>query len=332
MSEGVRVEMVPVHSKVLEGNPLGDPATRDLPVLLPPGYDDSSSRYPVLYGLAGFTGRGVQMLNIDPWQPNMVQRLEQLYAAGMPHAIVVLPDCFTALGGSQYVNSEAVGRYEDYVVDEIVPFIDSRFCTIPHSEGRGLFGKSSGGYGAMVLGMRHPDVFGALACHSGDMWFELCYKPDFPKACNTVNAAGGLEAWWEGFKGRIKKTGSDFDVLNMLAMAACYSPAPQGFMGIDLPVELYTCKLREDVWARWLEHDPVIMAPRYAANLRRLRLVYMDCGTRDDFNLHFGARIMSQTLAALDVPHTYEEFDDTHMSVQYRYSESLPKLMNALQG
>src|SRR5205814_2876975 len=117
-----------------EGNPLGDPATRDLPVLLPPGYGDDKTiarRYPALYGLAGFTGRGVQMLNIDPWQPNMVQRLEQLYAAGMPHAIVVLPDCFTSLGGSQYVNSDAVGRYEDYVVEEIVSLVDRQFRTVP---------------------------------------------------------------------------------------------------------------------------------------------------------------------------------------------------------
>src|SRR5947208_16815896 len=124
-SQRVRVETVSMQSNALEGNPLGDPATRDLPVLLPPGYDDETARhYPVLYGLAGFTGRGVQMLNIDPWQPNMAQRLEQLYAAGMPHAIVVLPDCFTTLGGSQYRNSEAVGRYEDYIIEEIVPFVD----------------------------------------------------------------------------------------------------------------------------------------------------------------------------------------------------------------
>jgi S-formylglutathione hydrolase FrmB len=272
------------------------------------------------------------MLNIDPWQPNLARRLEQLYAAGMPHAIVVLPDCFTTLGGSQYINSDAVGRYEDYVVEEIVSFVDREYRTIPGPEGRAVFGKSSGGYGAMVLGMRHPDVFGALACHSGDMWFELCYKPDFPKACNALNAAGGLEAWWEAFKGRVKKTNSDFDVLNLLAMSACYSPGSDGFMGIDLPVDPYTCKLKEDVWRRWLDHDPVMMAPRHAANLRRLRLVYMDCGTRDEFNLHFGARILSQTLAALDVPHVHEEFDDTHMSIQYRYSVSLPKLLDALQG
>src|SRR5438132_14096928 len=103
MDGRVRLETVNLDSNVLATNPLGDPSTRELPVLLPPGYDMTSERrYPVLYGLAGFTGKGVMMLNIDPWQPNMLQRIEQLFAEGMPHAIVVLPDCFTALGGRQY--------------------------------------------------------------------------------------------------------------------------------------------------------------------------------------------------------------------------------------
>ena len=331
MDGRVRVEMVTLESSVLAGNPLGDPAVRELPVLLPPGYDESGDRrYPVLYGLAGFTGKGLAMLNWDPWQPTMPRRLEQLYAGGMPHAIVALPDCFTSLGGSQYVNSPAVGRYEDYLVREIIPFVDSRFRTIPGAEGRGVFGKSSGGYGAIMLGMKHPDTFGALACHSGDMFFELCYTPDFPKVCNIVNKAGGLQAWWDAFKPKPRKSGDDFTVLNTLAMAACYSLG-DGFMGIDLPFDLYTCEIKEAVWARWLEHDPILLAPAHAANLRRLRLVYIDCGNRDEFNLHFGARLMSQTLAQLDVPHVYDEFEDGHMSVQYRYSVSLPKLLAALR-
>jgi len=250
----------------------------------------------------------------------------------MPHAIVVLPDCFTALGGSQYVNSSAVGRYEDYVIEEIVPFIDREFRTIPEPEGRGVFGKASGGYGAIMLGMKHPDVFGALACHSGDMYFELCYKPDFPKACNAYNKAGGLEAWWEAFKRKAKKSGDDFDAINVFAMAACYSPGPGGFMGVEMPFDIYTCRLREEVWERWLAFDPVMLASQFAGNLRRLRLLYLDCGTRDEFNLHFGARIMSQTLKELDVPHVHEEFDDTHMSIQFRYSASLPKLVGALRA
>jgi enterochelin esterase family protein len=332
MSEAVSVQMVTVPGDLLRDNPLGDPAERVMPVILPPGYDPSSSRrYPLLVGLVGFTGSGFQFLNVDPWQPTMPVRLERLYAAGMPHAIVALPDCFTKLGGSQYVNSDAVGRYEEYVIDEVVPYVDANFRTITGPEGRAVFGKSSGGYGAMMLGMKHPDVFGALACHSGDMYFDLCYKTDFPNACNVINRAGGLEAWWAGFQSREKKTRDDFTGLNTLAMAACYSPDPQGFMGIGLPFDLYTCRQKDDVWARWLERDPIVAVDRYADNLRRLRYIYLDCGTRDEFHLHFGARIMSQKLTELGIKHDHEEFDDGHMSVQYRYSVSLPRLVAALQ-
>lgn len=331
MADRVSVEMLSFESRVLQGNPLGDPFVRDLPVILPPGYADEPTRYPVLYGLSGFTGKGAMMLNIDAWQPNLPQRLEQLYAEGMPPVIVVLPDCFTLLGGSQYVNSPAVGRYEDYVLEEIVPFVDSRYRTVPGPEGRGVFGKSSGGYGAIRLGMTRPDIFGALACHSGDMYFELCYKPDLPKMCNAVNRAGGLQHWWDAFRAKVKKNGEDFDALNMVAMSACYSPSPDGWMGIDLPVDLYTCKLKDAVWARWLEWDPVTLAPKHADNLRKLRYIYMDCGTRDEFNLQFGARILSQILEQQGIKHDHEEFEDGHMSVQYRYSVSLPRLAAALQ-
>jgi S-formylglutathione hydrolase FrmB len=332
MSEKASVEFVTVPSRVLRDNPLGDPVTRDMPVILPPGYDPASSRrYPLLIGLTGFTGSGWQMLNFDPWQPNMPTRLSRLYAEGMPHAIVALPDCFTRVGGSQYVNSAAVGRYEDYVIQEIVPFMDGHFRTIPAPEGRGVFGKSSGGYGAIMLGMKYPDVFGALACHSGDMYFELCYKPDFPKFCNIVNKEGGVEQWWAGFESRVKKTQDDFTALNIFAMAACYSPDPASFMSVGLPFDLYTCALKDEVWARWLEVDPVFTVDRYADNLRRLRLVFMDCGIKDEFYLHFGARIMSQKLTQLGIEHAYQEFDDGHMSVQYRYSVSLPVLLRALE-
>ncbi len=319
-------------SRALADNPLGDPATRKLPVILPPDYETSGKRYPVIYGLTGFTGSGPMMLNIVAWQPNLQERVDYLTADGrLPPAIFVLPDCFTRYGGSQYINSSAIGRYEDYVVDEIVPYVDSRYRTIAAPGGRGVFGKSSGGYGAIVLGMRHPGVFGAVACHSGDMYFEMCYKPDFPKFLNAVQKAGGLEKWWPEFEGKVKKEHQDTEAVNILAMAAAYSPNSDARpLPIEFPFDLYTGELLPDVWRRWLEHDPIVLLERYADNLKRLRLLFIDCGTRDEFNLHFGARILVQRLKTLGVPHEYEEFDDGHMNVQYRYDVSLPKIGRAL--
>jgi enterochelin esterase family protein len=318
-------------SDVLVANPLGDPATRRVLVLLPPGYD-SGRRYPTLDGLAGFRGRGAMLLNDRGWGLTLQERLERLYAAGMPHAIVVLPDCFTSMGGSQYLNSPAVGRYEDYLIQEIVPYVDSRYATIAGPAGRGVFGKSSGGYGALVMGMRHPDLFGAVACHSGDMAFDLSLAPDFPKTANALARAGGVEAWWAAFLARFKKPGPDFETLLTLAMAACYSPNPAAPLGLDLPFDLYTCELRADVWARWLAWDPIAMVEHYADALRSLRLLYLDCGSRDEHSLHFGARQLTRRLAALGIPHEYEEFDDGHRDTDYRYDVSLPKLARALVG
>jgi hypothetical protein len=330
----VTVEYPLVTSKALASNPLGDPATRTLPIILPPDYETSGKRYPVIVGLTGFTGKGAMLLNISAWGPNLVERLERLYAAGMPHAIFILPDCFTRYGGSQYINSGATGRYEDYVIDELIPWVDAQYRTIAAPEGRGVFGKSSGGYGSMILSMRHPDIFGALACHSGDMFFELCYARDFPDFCGAVSKAGGVESWWNGVQaklGAIEKIGrDDMTALNILAMAACYSPDPTQPLGIALPMELATCDRIAAVWARWLAWDPVELLDRYGENLRTLRLLFMDCGSRDEFNLHFGARLMSKRLSARGIAHEYEEFDDSHMNIQYRYDVSLPKLTRAL--
>ncbi|MFI5277657.1 MAG: alpha/beta hydrolase [Ktedonobacterales bacterium] len=326
----VSVEFPVIESHALADNPLHDPVTRMLPVILPPGYSSSSRRYPVIVGLTGFTGRGLMLLNDDAWQPNLTQRLERLYAAGMPHAIFVLPDCFTRYGGSQYINSSATGQYEDYVIDEIIPWVDAHYRTIADPAGRAVFGKSSGGYGAMIYGLRHPDVFGAIACHSGDMAFELCYAPDFPDTCLAFTRAGGVAAWWEQFAAQVKKKPSDFKALNILAMAACYSSDPAEPLGIAFPMDFATCERKPDVWARWLAWDPIEMLASHAYHLRQLKLLYMDCGAQDQFNLQFGARQMSHRLTALGIAHAYEEFDDNHNNIQYRYDVSLPKLAHAL--
>ncbi|NOK57768.1 MAG: esterase [Chloroflexi bacterium AL-W] len=318
-------------SDALADNPLGDPAIRRLPVLLPPNYDPQSPRrYPVLYGLSGYLSRGASLLNDAPWQLTLSERLDRLYADGMPHVIVVLPDCFTTFGGSQYRNSSATGRYEDYLVQELVPYIDSHYVTIAAPEGRGVFGKSSGGYGALVLGMRHPDVFGALACHSGDMAFELCYTPDFPKAANGINRAGGLKTWWQVFQDKTKKDGSDIGVISVVGMAACYSPDPTAPLGLQLPFDLETCELREDIWVQWHALDPITMVEQHTEALRNLRLLYLDCGNRDEYHLHFGARRFIRRLQELDITHEYQEFNDGHRSTYYRYDVSLPKLAAAL--
>jgi enterochelin esterase family protein len=245
-----------------------------------------------------------------------------------------MPDCFTRLGGSQYVDSPATGPYRRYLIEELVPFLDAQVRTIPDRDHRGVLGKSSGGYGALCLGMTHPETFGAIACHSGDLAFDLCYVPEFPAAARTLGAAPSPEAWLERLESQVKREWRDTSVLCTLCMAACYSPDPAKPppLALDLPFDLHTCELIPEVMARWYAHDPVRMIedPACQAALRSLRLCYLDCGTRDEFNLQFGARILARRLRSLELEHIHEEFDDGHRSTTYRYDHSIPRLARCL--
>lgn len=331
MSKTGRVEMVPVVSEVLRGNPLGDPYERELPVYLPPSYDaDSARRYPVVFCLTGFTGRGQMLLNDQSFGPNLAERMDGLIAAGtIQEMIVAMPDCFTRLGGSQYINSTATGRYEDHIINELVPLIDSSVRTAAKPSARAIMGKSSGGYAALIYAMRHADVFGLAASISGDCYFEYCYLMDFVKTMKTLK--GDPEAFLEKFWAHEPKGRNDVPALNILAMAACYSPDPSAPLGIKLPFDLQTGEMCAKTWARWLEHDPVRLAEKYVEPLRSLRLLFLDAGTRDEFGLDVGAKILAARLTELKVPFLHEEFDDGHFNISYRYDRSLELISSAIE-
>lgn len=320
------------ESAVLKGNAAGDPWVRRVPVYLPPGYAQAPGRrYPVTFVLTGFTGRGRMLLNDHPWAPALDDRMDALIGAGCGEMILVMPDCFTRYGGSQYLDSSATGRYATHVAEELVRWVDGAFRTLPDRGHRGVVGKSSGGYGALTLALTRPDVFGAVACHSGDMCFDYCYRGDVPKALTQIQQAGGLQPWLERFEAKPQKGHDDMLTLNLLGMAAAYSPDPAvPPFGIDFPADLESGEFRPAVWQRWLEHDPLVVLESRADALRSMKLVFLDCGTKDEWSLHLGARLFARRLAALGIPHEHEEYEDGHMNVSYRYDVSLPKLARAL--
>jgi enterochelin esterase family protein len=324
------IKILEHESRVLKGNPLCDPARRELWVYLPPGAEEGDRRFPVLWHLIGFTGTGQMAVTGNRWAPGLAERLDRLIANGCPPVIVAFPDCFTRLGGSQYMNSDATGRYEDYLCDELVPFLDGSLPTLPHRDARGVFGKSSGGYGALRLGMRRDGLFSAVACHSGDMAFALTYLPGFARTVARIAAAGSLEAWLAEFEKGEKKSSADFDAINTVAMASCYSPDPKSPLGIALPFDPESGELDAAVWARWKEHDPVEMVKRHADALRKLKLLFLDCGSDDEYHLHLGMRLFAKRCRELGIPCEVEEFKDDHRSISYRYDVSIPKLARAL--
>lgn len=330
MPEGT-VVIETITSEVLRGNPLGDPFTRRVPVYLPPGYEDERARYPSVYVLTGFTGRGTMLLNDDAWQENIAQRMDRLIREGKARPmILVMPDCFTRIGGSQYLDSPAVGNYESHVISELVPFIDRKYRTLAQREHRAVVGKSSGGYGSVILALRHPDMFGLMASHSGDMYFELCYKPDIIRAVRAWKKFGGLDKFWQAFP-TIHPQDNDLKaMLNTIAMAACYSPNPNAPHGFDLPFDPETGEFLDQVWQRWLAWDPVYLVDRHLDALRSLKLIYLDAGLRDEFNLQYGARIFTRRLKDRGISYIHEEFDDGHFAIQYRYDNSLQAISAAI--
>ena len=359
---------VEYSSAILADNPLGDPHTRQFDVWLPPGYNrgaglDRGKRFPVLYDLVGYTGSGASHTNWQGFDENVPERVARLiHQHKMTGCIIVFPDCFTALGGNQYVNSSAIGNYADYLTREIIPFVDSEFRTLAARENRGCFGKSSGGYGAMVHGMKYTKYWGAIANHSGDAYFDFIYRSDWPNtitqlarfrdeklregpwqlpAARGIDDVDGPDAGMDD--GRVKNfldyawkrprlNPNEMHCLMNLCMAATYDADPDAPNGFRVPFDLDTGELLPKRWRRWLRHDPVNMISRYHRNLGKLKAVYMDCGWRDQYHIQYGSRLISRQLSRYGVKHRYEEFDGTHSGIDGRMDISLPWLQRALRA
>lgn len=328
-----RILRLPHRSRVLEGNPWDDPVKRELPVYLPPGYDASSEPCVALWDFAAFTNSGIGHLNWRNQGENLVQRLDRLIHTGeLPPVVVPMPDCFTSLGGNQYINSAGVGAYADYVVEELVPLLDEHVNVVNGPRGRGVFGKSSGGYGALRHAMDYPDVWGGAALHAADVGFDWVYRPELPTACQVLADHDGdpvrfLEVFWRNRK----VGGRDFSVLMTLAMAATYDPDEENPGRIRLPMDLETCTLDPERWARWLTHDPLNLVTAHADALAGLHCLYIDVGRRDQYRIQFGTRALARKLEKLGIDHHFEEFDGTHSQMDWRLDTSLPLLARALR-
>ncbi|WP_291843221.1 alpha/beta hydrolase-fold protein [Maricaulis sp.] len=326
-----RIHTVFIDSEAVACNRLGDPTRRRVDVYVPHGHDGSG--LPLLVDLAGFTGSGLGHVNWKNFGENVPERADRLIATGvMKPAVIAFPDCFTRLGGNQYVNSPAMGMWEDFLITEMLPVIEGKFGCGGTGR-RAVFGKSSGGYGALMHALKHPDVWAGAVCHSGDMGFELMFATDFALALRQINKHGGtITSFMEAFERALKPAGDDIHTLMTLAMAATYDPDPDPdvLMGIRLPVTMDTCERIPERWAEWMKFDPLERVDSEGEGLKQLKALMIDCGDIDQYNLLYGARRMTRKLTDMGIRHRYEEFPDTHSSIDYRMDVSLPFLAAAL--
>ncbi|PWE18776.1 enterochelin esterase [Marinicauda salina] len=321
---------IEIDSNAVAGNLLGDSPRRAVDVYVPAGHDGAG--LPLLIDLAGFTGSGLGRTAWKNFGENVPERLDRLIGDGaMPPVVVAFPDGFTRLGGNQYINSPVFGDWTDFLADELAPEIESRFACGGEGK-RGLYGKSSGGYGALVNAMLRPETWAAAGCMSGDAGFDVAHGSDFPKALRALDRAGGVEAFIAGFEAAPKPKGEDIHVLMILAMAASYDPDPDSYLGIRLPVTPDTCERIPDRWANWMAWDPAEMVRTRGEALKGLKALHIECGDRDQYDLLYGQRRIHKRLEDLGVPHRYEEFPDDHSSLDYRLDRVLPFLAEGLAG
>ncbi len=300
-------------SEALRGNPLGDPHERPLFVWAPSG----DGPFPAVYVLNAHMRSARSWFNEDPFVRSYPEEVEAL----APEAVVVLVDGWTSVGGSQWIDSDGIGRYAAYLA-EAVAFVDARFPTRPEAAHRGLQGKSSGGFGAIVNALLRPDLFGGVAAHAPDALFEVTAVPSLAVAARSLRRRS-WEEFWAGFAGL--DSGETATLVEVWSSALAYS-------GGEVPIDVETGRLVPEVWERWLAWDPVRLVPAHADAARRLRAVWLDAGTRDRYYLDLGATAVRQALLGAGLPEeslAFELFDGGH-SASTRYPLSLAWLAERL--
>ena len=326
------LERITIESQHLS-NRLGDPIVREVIVHIPKlGLEmlESGLKLPVMIYLAPFTSSGLARAGWKAFSETLPQRHERLVNEDkMRPTILVLPDCFTSLGGNQFVDSEIIGNWSTWLRDSLKPAIIERYQT---NQKFALFGKSSGGYGALYNAVNHPGEWHAVASHSGDVGFDILYKSDFPLTATRINQQGGLENFLTHVKESLRLNSDDFHALMICAMAASYDSKTdcETVHGIRLPFDLNTCLVDEAIWQEWLNCDPLEMITKNNHSLNKLTLLYLDCGDKDQYGIQYGSRLMIELLDKYAIEYHWEEFDGTHSGIEHRLDVSMPLLAEAL--
>ncbi len=318
---------------MLAANPWNDPVDRDVAVYLPHGYSESGEPYVALWDLAAYTNAGPGHLNWRNHGENLQSRLDRLIGSGVMDPR--LSWCRTVIP-RWAATSTSIRR--PWAATRIICLKNccrlskTHFNVVKSREGRALFGKSSGGYGALYHAMKYPETWGAAASHAGDMGFELLFKSEFPVVCGLLGPLkGDSEAFIRSFWRKNRPNGRDFTAMMILAMAASYDPDTAHPESIQLPFDLRTCEIDEQRWANWLAFDPLVMLEDSVDALNSLPGLYIDVGMYDQYNIQYGTRRFTDRLGELGIKHHYEEFEGTHSSIDWRLDTSLPFLVNALK-
>ncbi|AWR97936.1 hydrolase [Acidianus sulfidivorans JP7] len=305
----MKYEIIKIESESLKDNYLRDPSTREVLVYTPNEIEEGQ---PLFIELAGIN-----------WSGNVNNRFHQIMKNMLDKkgikAIFANPNFRTKYSLNQYINSPAVGNYEDFIIKELIPALKERY----HTKDVVLFGKSSGGFGAYTLAVKHPDIIQAFADHFGDSCFYFMYFSDFLLTIKKLRSVSVDELLVQLFN-KDNLTDEDMKILNVFGSAAFYSYNLNSKTGFDLPFDVETGELIPDIWNKWLSFDPVRNVEKYKDNLKKLKAIYLDVGNKDEFNLFIGMRSLHKKLNKMEIDHYYEEFNGGHFGNSSRYCKSIP--------
>ncbi|WP_053990640.1 alpha/beta hydrolase family protein [Mangrovimonas sp. TPBH4] len=304
------VEIDSIYSKHLE-NDFGENPKRAIAVYLPPGYHETKQKYPVVYFLHGFTNDHTIMNYMEELLDYAIasQRIRPF--------ILVTSDQKTTYGGSFYSNSGVFGNWEDFTVQDLVGHIDKTYRTLPKKESRGITGHSMGGYGALLLAMKHPDVFSSVyAISPGALAIVREYGPN-SETFKELSTAKTMEDLWKTYFGAV-----------MVAFGRSWSPNPdKAPFYCDMPFEYQGDKLivHQETLQKWYDNMPFYMIDTYLGNLQQLEAIKLDWGRNAGDRFTVQCEMFSQRLENVGITHFAEEYIGTHVSDIYTKQGRIPQ-------
>lgn len=309
-----RVETLEIQSRFLDKTPWGTESCR-FHALLIPSENPPRSGWPVVWWLSGFTGNGTKQFGFKGFEMNFAQEWDLALGRGQaPKAVVVCVDAWTPWGGSQFINSPAMGDMEDHLMGELLPALHEAYPVDPYHKKWAIAGGSSGGFGALHLASRHPGVFPWVVALAPDSFFERSLIPDILQARPVIEKLGGISELFNLLqKGKLFRRRNAHSLLNAAAMGLCYASKNRG-RDFHWPID-GDGRLRKDIWKLWQRWDPLYFLPKRKAGLKRLRRVLLQAGDQDQFCLQYGARQIYKILRSCSVKVDYREFEGDHFDL-----------------
>lgn len=332
-----KIQSLKINSQFLKSNPLGDSNLRYQNLLVPKELNIST---PVVFMLSGFASDGYKNFSFNRFETNTVQQIDQWTSEGLIQpALYVFVNAWTKWGGSQFINSEGAGLYEDYIIQEIVPEVMNHFECSKESSNWYLFGGSSGGYGALHLGTKYPDLFSNIIALAPDSFFESSLLPEVYKYLPYIKEIGGVEAFKKNYEQGLIKWPGDifFGVMNLIAMASCYAPI-KNFSTNPIANEFSNSQIKyqfpindlgfieSEIWSRWLQHDPIYFLPERKNQIKELKSINLFTGNKDEHALQYGSRQIESILKSMSANIKYTELNGTHRSLSQFFKQALKYL------